>query len=59
MKTKTGSNPETIFAIERNCKIHKALVKLGNGKPAIVILRTIDVLEGRQELGKPKEGKRK
>ena len=48
------------------CEMYEALVEIGNGKTAAaveecydaiaVLLRVVDVLEGRQALGRPKEG---
>ena len=49
-----------------DCEKYEALVEIGNGEYSAaieelydciaVLLRVIDVLEGRQQLGKPKEG---
>lgn len=51
------------------CEMYEALVEIGNGKTAAaieecydaiaVLLRVVDVLEGRQQLGKPDKGDEK
>lgn len=48
------------------CEVYEALVEIGNGKTSnaveecydaiAVLLRVVDVLEGRQALGRPNEG---